>query len=147
MSKLSTAKEAMAFVRNHGVVLASAKGPVPCLTEAIVGEPIKGSWWGHAQSHHLYAVLQAVTDSEEVLVCRLLNGKITLVHRRLWPSLVRLAERFEPEQLACVRQEHTASGHHVSSQVAFPDWVPPDIAAEAKRMSEQEAFAMFSPCV
>lgn len=59
---LSTAEEALAFVREHGVVLASAKGPAPRLTEAIVGEPIRGSWWAHAQSHYIYAILQAVTN-------------------------------------------------------------------------------------
>jgi hypothetical protein len=34
-----TAVEALAFVEAHGVVLVSAKGPVPRLTEAIAGEP------------------------------------------------------------------------------------------------------------
>jgi hypothetical protein len=46
-----TADDAIAFVQKHGVVLASAKGPVPRLTEAIVGEPIQGSWWSHPKSH------------------------------------------------------------------------------------------------
>ncbi|SRR6266498_1187910 len=143
MSKCATAKDAMAFVCEHGVVLASAKGPAPRLTEAIVGETIKGSWWAHPQSHRIYAILQAVTDSEQVLVCRLVNGKITLVHRRLWPALVRLAERFAPEQLAQVREEHTPSGRHVSRDVRFPQWVPPDVAAEANAMSEADALAAF----
>ena len=31
--------------REHGIVLVSAKGPAPRLTEAIIGKPIKGSWW------------------------------------------------------------------------------------------------------
>jgi hypothetical protein len=52
-------------------------------------------------------------------VCRLIGGKITLVHRRLWPSLVRLAERFPREELAQVRDEHTPSGRHVSALVPF----------------------------
>src|SRR3989442_168988 len=37
--KRMTTTEAMAFVREHGVVLASARGAVPRLTEVIVGEP------------------------------------------------------------------------------------------------------------
>jgi hypothetical protein len=40
-----TADEAISFIKKNGVVLASAKGPVPRLTEAIANEPIKGSWW------------------------------------------------------------------------------------------------------
>jgi len=78
-----TSDEAMAFVKKHGVVLVSAKGPVPRLTEAIVNEPIKGSWWAHPKSHDIFAILQIVANSKDVLVCRLVNGKVTFIHRRL----------------------------------------------------------------
>lgn len=143
MSKCANAEEALAFVRDHGVVLASAKGDAPRLTEAIIGEPIHGSWWAHAQSHRIYAILGAVTESEQVLVCRLINGKVTLVHRRLWPALVRLADRFAPEQLAQVREEHTPSGRHVAREIPFPQWVPAEIATQALAISEQQALADF----
>jgi len=147
MSPLATAEQALAFVREQGVVLVSAKGAAPRLTEAILGEPIQGSWWAHAQSHHLFALLEAVTASEEILVCRLLDGKVTLVHRRLWPSLVRLAGRFAPGQLAQVREEHTPSGRHARHEVAFPQWVPPDVMAQARTLSEPEALAAFGAWV
>jgi hypothetical protein len=131
MTTCATAEEALAFVRKHGVVLASAKGDAPRLTDAIVGEAIKGSWWAHRKSHDIYAILGAVSDSDQVLVCRLIDGKVTLVHRRFWPFLVRLAKRFAPEQLAQVREEHTPSGRHVSHVVPFPQWVPAEISAQA----------------
>ena len=136
-----TATEALAFVEEHGVVLVSAKGPVPRLTEAIAGEPIKGSWWGHPKSHQIFAILEIVTESEEVLVCRLVKGKITLVHRRLWPALVRLAARFPPNRISKVRQEHTASGRHVNKEVPFPRWVPAEVLKKASSISEEEAIA------
>ena len=135
-----TAEEALAFVREHGVVLASAKGAVPRLTEVIVDEPIKGSWWAHPKSHQIFAILQAVTDSEDILVCRLVDGKVTLVHRRLWPALVRVAERFSPTQIAQVREAHTPSGHHVSREVPFPKWVPTEVKEQAMGIGEQEAL-------
>jgi len=144
MSKRITAEEALAFVREHGVVLVSAKGTAPRLTEAIIGEPIKGSWWAHPQSRRIYAILQAVTESDQVLLCRLINGKVTLVHRRLWPLLVRLANQFAPERLAQVRDEHTPSGRHVSHEVPFPQGVPPEVAEQAERISENEALVAFS---
>ena len=135
-----TAVEAFAFVQDQGVVLVSAKGPAPRLTEIIAGEPIKGSWWGHPKSHQIFAILEVLTESEDVLVCRLINGKITLVHRRLWPALVRVAARFSPDQIAKVRQEHTASGRHVNKEVPFPRWVPADVMKQAKSMSQAEAI-------
>ena len=136
-----TAAEAMAFVRQHGVVLASAKGTVPRLTEVIVDEPIQGSWWAHPKSHHIFAILQAVTDSEDILVCRLVDGKLTLVHRRLWPALVRVADRFPATRIAKVREEHTPSGHHVRREVPFPKWVPAEVKEQAKGIGEQQALA------
>ena len=147
MSKCASATNALAFVREHGVVLASARGPAPRLTEAITGEPINGSWWAHPQSHRIHAILSTVTESDQVLVCRLINGKVTLVHRRLWPVLVRLADHFAPEQIAQVRDEHTASGRHESREVPFPQWVPPDVREQAKTIGEQEALAVFGDWV
>ena len=140
-----TADEAIAFVQKHGVVLASAKGPVPRLAEAVAGEPIKGSWWSHPQSHQIFAVFQAVTDSEDVLVCRLVNGKVTFVHRRLWPALVRIAERFPAAQIAQVHEEHTASGQHATREVPFPKWVPSEVIEHARSISEQEALDALGP--
>jgi hypothetical protein len=135
-----TSAEAISFIQVHGVVLASAKGPVPRLTEAIVNKPIKGSWWAHPKSHQIFAVLRAVANSDDVLVCRLVNGKVTFVHRRLWPALVRVAKRFPSAQIAQVHEEHTTSGRHVTREVPFPKWVPAEVINQAKRMSEKKAL-------
>lgn len=136
--------QALKFIEKHGVVLVSAKGPVPRLTEAIGGSPIKGSWWGHPKGQQIFAILEGVTNSEDVLVCRLIKGKLTLVHRRLWPALVRIADRFPPEQVSQVVQEHTSSGRHVNKEVPFPIWVPPKILKQAKSISEADAIEALS---
>ncbi len=147
MSGFATLPEAVAFVREHGVVLVSARGPAPRLTEAILGEPIRGSWWAHPRGHALFSLLSAVTESEDILVCRLLGGKVTLVHRRFWPALVRLAALFSPSQLARVREEHTASGRHVRREEPFPQWVPTEVEEQARGLSEPDALAIFGAWV
>jgi hypothetical protein len=134
-----TADEAIAIVREHGIVLASAKGQVPRLADVIAGESIKGSWWAHPKGHEIFAIFQAVGKSPDILICRLVDGKVTFVHRRLWPALVRVAHRFPANHLAQVRQEHTPSGHHVSRELSYPRWVPPEVIEEARRLSEQQA--------
>jgi hypothetical protein len=136
------ANTAMAFVRRHGIVLVSAKGPVPRLTEAIAGEAIKGSWWAHSKSHQIFAILQKLGDSPDILVCRFIAGRQTFVHRRLWPAIVKLASQFDPEQLAQIRQEHTASGKHVNHLTAFPQWVPAQILQEAEGLATGDAEAL-----
>lgn len=136
-----TPEQALDFVRTHGVVLASGKGPVPRLAEAVAGGPIKGSWWAHPRSHEIFRALNAVADAPEVLVCRLVGGKRSFVHRRLWPALVRAAAHFPAGQLAQVREEHTASGRHVAREVPFPAWVPQEVLEQAGSMEEGEALA------
>ncbi len=135
-----TTSDAIEFVRMHGVVLESATGPVPSLAVAIAGGPIHGSWWAHARSREIFALTRAVRDCSDVLVCRLVEGKITFVHRRLWPALVCVSKRFPLKNLAKVHEMHTSSGRHVSEQVAFPGWVSPEISEQASRLDEHSAL-------
>ena len=140
-----TPKQGLAFVKRHGVVLQAARGPVPSLAEAIAGGVIRGSWWSHPKGREIFRVAQAMCDSPDVLVCKFVDGKITYIHRRLWPALVKLAPRFRREQLAKVWNEHTRTGAHRSRRMAFPIWVPADIKKQAARLSLAEAKAIFSP--
>jgi len=142
-----TSRQALAFIREHGVVLEAARGPVPSLAAVIAGGPIRGSWWSHPKSHEIFAVTRAIRDSEDVLVCRLVRGKITFVHRRLWPALVRAAGRLPVGRLSQVRDVHTGTGRHATSEVPFPDWVPPGVRSAARRLSEEAALAEFAAYV
>jgi len=133
---------ALRFTETHGIVLVSAKGPVPNVAEFVAGEGIRGSWWGHAKGREIFRALGVVTESSDVLVCRLVGGKLTLVHRRLWPAIVALAHRLPRARLARVSQEHTAAGHHVNRTTPFPAWVPLEVARQAKTIAEDAAWAV-----
>ena len=136
---VSSPKGALAFVDHHGVVLESGRGPVPSLVEAIAGEAIRGTWWGHPKGRAMFRATRAVRDSADVLVCRLVGGKITYIHRRLWPALVRLADEIGPARLDAIREEHTISGAHKLVTTAFPQWVPTDVRKAAEKLSQVEA--------
>ena len=140
-----TPLQAIAFVRKHGMVLEAARGPVPTLADAIAGEPVRGSWWSHPRSQEIFELTRAVRDSDEVLVCRLVEGKITFVHRRLWPAVVRASKRFPRKDLARVQEVHTSTGRHITKTVAFPKWVPADVAQKAARLVEPAAMSWTSP--
>ena len=129
----------MAFVERHGVVLASARGPVPNLAEAVAGGPIRGSWWGHPRGQAIFRALTAVSESPDVVCLKLVTGKVTFVHRRLWPALARLAGVLPRASLSAVSERHTASGAHESVKVAFPKWVPAEVLRAARRLDVAEA--------
>lgn len=134
-----TARQALAFVERSGIALESGRGPVPSLAETIAGAPLRGSWWGHPKSKIIFRCSRALRDSADVLTCRLVGGKVTYVHRRLWPALVRLADRFPTRRLAAIRETHTASGSHKISLTKFPAWVPAEVATAAADLSVAQA--------
>lgn len=137
-----TPRQALAFVEKRGIVLESARGPVPSLAETIAGEPLRGSWWGHPKGDAIFVCSRATRNSNDVLTCRLIGGKVTYVHRRLWPALVRLSGNFEADRLAPIREIHTATGKHKVKRVAFSRWVSPEEVRKSARLSVEEAVAL-----
>src|SRR5687767_8209050 len=107
-----TGMEPMAVLVNHGMLLESARGPLPNVAELVAGEPIRGTWWGHGRSHGIFRALHLLADSPDVGRTRLVNGKVTLIHRRLGPALVRVAARLPRGRLAAIHEEHTSAGAH-----------------------------------
>jgi hypothetical protein len=64
----------------------------------ITGERLKTSWWNHAKAQEIFRCLDHLGDSRDVLVSRLAAGKVTYVHRRLWPAFLSVAGSNEPWQ-------------------------------------------------
>lgn len=143
--QIMTPQEALGIVRTQGVALESGAGPETSIAEAVAGAPIRGSWWAHARGKEIFRVTRAIRSSPDVLVCRLVGGKITYVHRRLWPALARLAERLPASGIAQICEIHTPSGKHVTKEVPYPQWVPGDVSDEARDLSEAAAVAQLGP--
>jgi len=140
-------QEANAFVRECGIVLESARGPAPSLAEAIAGERLNGNWWSHPRAKEIFRITREIRASEAVLVCRLVSSKVTFVHQRLWPTLVRIGNQLPPKQLGRLYEQHTASGQHELTEIPFPAWVPADVSALAKLLEEPVAWATLRSCV
>ena len=139
--------EPLEWVRDQGIVLQSARGPVPNLAEFIAGEPIRGSWWGHRAGYEIFRIINEARSSPDVVATRLINGKVTLIHRRLWPAVVRLADRFPPDRLAAVDEEHTSTGAHRTIKTPFLSWVPAEDVRKAAGLNLEEALEMLPACL
>ena len=137
-----TIREALAFVEEHGIVLESAEGPVPNFAEQVAAEKLRGSWWAHKKAREIFTMTRAVRNSGDVLVCRLIDGKVTYVHRRLWPALIRMAGKIPKAQLAAIREVHLENGKHKVEETPFPYWVPVEVRGRAEELGEDEAAAM-----
>jgi hypothetical protein len=137
----------LTWLREQGVVMQSARGPVPSLAEWVAGGPIRGSWWGHPSGHEIYRVLNEVRASPDVVATRLIEGKVTLIHRRLWPALVRVADRFPADRLTAIDEMHTPSGAHHTIAIPFPDWVPVDDSRAAELLTVDAALEQLPACL
>ncbi len=90
MAKANAYQEVLTTLKSAGVLLLSDK-LLPSVTTIVAGEPVPGSWWSHPRSHQIYAVATRLGDCEDVTTVKLVLGKVTFVHRRLWPALLVVA--------------------------------------------------------
>jgi hypothetical protein len=137
-----TSDEVLDLLEAQGVLLESARGPVANVAELVAGEPIEGSWWGHRAGHEIYAVVNELADSPDVVRMRMVRAKVTLVHRRLWPALLRLADRFPADALLVMLEEHTATGAHRTTRVPLREWVTPAVLDDAAALTADAAAAI-----
>ena len=78
---------ALENLRRYGVLLESDP-LLPSVVSLVAGEPIRGSWWSHPRGEAIFRVTRQLADHPDVLVTKLISGKVTYVHRRLWPALL-----------------------------------------------------------
>ncbi|MFQ5986276.1 MAG: hypothetical protein ACE5KQ_02845 [Thermoplasmata archaeon] len=90
--------KALAWLEKYGILLV-VDPLLPSVTTVVTGESLKGSWWGHPQSHTIFAVVERLEGYGRALQTKLVSGKVTFVHRRLWPALAGVAAAREPWQV------------------------------------------------
>jgi len=89
---------ALAAIERHGVLLLQ-DATRPSLATLVAGAPVSGSWWSHPAGKAIYATADALDDDGIVTTVKLVDGKVTFVHKRLWPALVAIGRAREPWQL------------------------------------------------
>ena len=115
---LPQTKTALETLELYGLLLESDP-KLPSVAALVAGEPIKGSWWAHALGHTIFGVNRELAAHPDVLVCKLVSGKVTWVHRRLWPAVVAVGSAREPWQLDGLGREARALLNRVTQQSRF----------------------------
>lgn len=72
---------------------------LPSVCTLITGEPLKSSWWSHPLAQTIFQVNEQLEDHPDVLITKLVSGKVTFVHRNLWPEVSSIGSAREPWQL------------------------------------------------
>ncbi len=92
------AERAFAALEEHGLLLQQDR-ELPSVVTLVTGEALRSSWWSHPRGKLVFAVLEALSEHPDAISTKLLDGKVTLVHRRLWPALLAVASAREPWQM------------------------------------------------
>ena len=85
-------------LQKHRLLLQQDKA-LPSVAGLIAGEPIRGSWWSHPKGQTIFARIRQLEDDEDVLVTRLVSGKVTYLHKSLWPAFLGVATSHASWQL------------------------------------------------
>jgi len=89
-------RRARAVLEREGLLLLH-DAELPSVSTLVAGEPVRGSWWGHPAGKAIFHVAEAL-EAETALV-KLVRGKVTFVHRRLWPELAAVGRERAPWQI------------------------------------------------
>jgi hypothetical protein len=90
---------ALAAICEHGVLLQTDRA-FPSLVALMASGPVKGTWWAHPLANEIYMLGQRLMEHRDVLFVRLVTGKMTYVHRRLWRPIFAIATARDSWQLA-----------------------------------------------
>ncbi len=87
----------LSALEEHGLLLES-DALLPSVAALVTGAPVKGSWWSHPKGRAIFAACGLLADDPDVLITKLVDGKVTYVHRRLWAPTLAVARAREPWQ-------------------------------------------------
>lgn len=98
---------------------------LPSLAALVAGGPVKGSWWGHPAGKEIFRVAGELDDDRDVTVAKLVAGKVTFVHRRLFAALAAVGAERAGWQLAGLPAPAVALLRRVDEEGALQASGPP----------------------
>ena len=71
---------------------------LPSVCSLITGAPLKSSWWSHPLAQTIFSINEQLEDHADVLITKLVSGKVTFVYRKLWPQIFSIGVARAPWQ-------------------------------------------------
>jgi len=87
LAKAEYFKDVLSQLKESGLLLESDPR-LPSVSTIITGSSLHSSWWSHPLAHTIFHVNGQLEDHPDVLVAKLVAGKVTFVHKKLWPEIL-----------------------------------------------------------
>jgi hypothetical protein len=92
----------------------------PNIVSKIVGGKIVGSWWGHPLANPIYNGLGWLEHNRNVLVIKLLDGKVTYIHESLFSEIYSIVSETRNWQLKNLKPDDLKLFKYVSKKNKVP---------------------------
>ncbi len=86
-------------LKKYGFLLESDPR-LPSVCASITGESLKSSWWSHPMAQVIFDVNEQLEDHQDIVITKLVAGKVTFVHRSTWPHLTSIGTSRENWQMS-----------------------------------------------
>jgi hypothetical protein len=105
----------LATLEQGGLLLVQDRS-FPNVVAIVTGETLRGSWWAHPRCHEIFGCLNTIAADPDVVVTKLIQGKVTFVHRRLWKAVLSVALARDRWQTDGLSREALALLDHVERE-------------------------------
>jgi len=78
---------------------------LPSVCSIVTGERMRRSWWSHPLAHAIFSVNEQLDDHKDILVTKLISGKVTFLHRKLWSRIFTIGSSRGDWQLQALKKE------------------------------------------
>ena len=92
-------KDVLSKLVKYGFLLESDT-KLPSVCGLITDGPLTGSWWSHPLAQEIFQVNEQLEDHPDVLITKIISGKVTFVHRQLWAEIVAIGTAKQSWQTA-----------------------------------------------
>jgi hypothetical protein len=128
-------KRVLSKILKYGILLESDP-KLPSVCTIITGAPLRGSWWSHPLAQVIFQVNEKLEDHPDVLITKLVSGKVTFVHRDLWSEILAVGTAQEPWQMEGLSVSAQTLLNAVQERGALQtdqiDWLKSQGSAKAK---------------
>lgn len=139
---MRTLDEAIALLKADRLLMLAPHPPLRSLVEEIGGPGITGNWWGHAAGGLIFKLSSDLADHPDTLVVKLVAGKVTYVHRSLWPALLRVA--VDPSRRAERLVRSTPDARALYERVAVEGCVRAEKSDKVARLELEKSLLVLS---
>ncbi|MFD2640809.1 hypothetical protein [Pseudomonas japonica] len=140
MTYVTSQNKIRQFVFREKVVMESARTKLPSVVDFITGGNFKGGWWALPNSSAIYNTLTKLRDSPQILVCKLVRGKVTYVSHDILPYLICLSAELPADALARITEVHSGNGRHTLNTESLSSWASQVTMEHARSISRESAI-------